>query len=37
MTRIIDQIISKIQKIVDKANGNSVSQDMNKAIGERYV
>ena len=37
MTRIIDKIISKIQKIVNQANGNSVSQEMNKAVGERYV
>lgn len=37
MPNFIEKIKSKVQKIVDKANGNSLSQQLNAAVGERYV
>ncbi len=37
MASFLDKIISKFQKIADKANGNSLSQESNSAEGERYI
>ena len=37
MTTFLDRLKAKIQKIADKMNGNSLSQESNVPIGERYV
>ena len=37
MASFLDKLISKAQKIFDKLNGASLSQDSNVPVGERYV
>ena len=37
MASFIDKLISKAQKVFDKLNGMSLSQESNVAVGERYV
>lgn len=37
MASFLDKLISKAQKLVDKFNGSSLSQDSNVAEGERYI
>ena len=37
MASFLDKLISKAQKLVDKFNGTSLSQESNVPVGERYV
>ncbi|MDE5756064.1 MAG: glycoside hydrolase family 3 C-terminal domain-containing protein, partial [Clostridia bacterium] len=37
MASFLEKLISRVQKIVDKFNGASLSQDSNVPVGERYV